>query len=54
MDPSTVGEVDVRFARPIQPGQAYTTRVWRSEGGARFDARGPEGDVLRNGRVSFR
>ncbi|HEY7283034.1 MAG TPA: MaoC family dehydratase N-terminal domain-containing protein [Actinomycetota bacterium] len=53
VDPASIREVGVRFARPIQPGQPFTTRAWRSEGGATFDARGPEGDVLRNGRVSF-
>jgi len=52
-DPASVREVGVRFARPIRPGQPYTTRVWRADGGATFDARGPEGDVLRNGRVAF-
>ena len=52
-DPASIREVVVRFARPIRPGQDYTTRVWRADGGATFDAHGPEGDVLRNGRVSF-
>jgi acyl dehydratase len=52
-DPASVREIAVRFARPIRPGQPYTTRVWRADGGATFDARGPEGDVLRNGRVTF-
>ena len=52
-DPATVREVAVRFARPIRPGEPYTTRVWRSDGGVTFEAQGPEGDVLRNGRVSF-
>jgi acyl dehydratase len=53
-DPAAVEEVGVRFARPILPGQEFTTRVWRTDGGATFDARGPDGDVLRNGRVQFR
>jgi acyl dehydratase len=53
VDPAMVREVGVRFARPIQPGQPYTTRVWRAEHGATFDARGPEGNVLRTGRVSL-
>ncbi len=52
-DPASIREVAVRFARPIRPGQPYTTRVWRADGGATFDAQGPDGDVLRNGRVSF-
>ena len=52
-DNASIREVAVRFARPIRPGQPYTTRVWRADGGATFDAQGPDGDVLRNGRVSF-
>jgi acyl dehydratase len=53
IDPASIREVAVRFARPIRPGQPYTTRVWRADGGATFDSQGPDGDVLRNGRVSF-
>jgi acyl dehydratase len=52
-DPASIREMAVRFARPIRPGQPYTTRAWRADGGATFDARGPDGDVLRNGRVTF-
>jgi acyl dehydratase len=52
-DPAAIREVAVRFARPIRPGHPYTTRVWRADDGATFDAQGPDGDVLRNGRVSF-
>jgi acyl dehydratase len=52
-DPALVREVAVRFARPIRPGRPFTTRVWRAGAGASFDARGPEGDVLRAGRVTL-
>jgi acyl dehydratase len=52
-NPASIREVEVRFARPIRPGQPYTTRVWRADGGATFDAQGPDGDVLRSGRVAF-
>jgi acyl dehydratase len=50
--PERIREIGVRFARPIQPGQPFTTRVWRSENGFTFDAAGPDGDVLRTGRVT--
>jgi acyl dehydratase len=50
--PDAIGEVAVRFARPIRPGQAFTTRVWRGPAGYAFDGRGPDGDVLRNGQVN--
>ncbi|MFL5798664.1 MAG: MaoC/PaaZ C-terminal domain-containing protein [Actinomycetota bacterium] len=51
--PERIREVAVRFAAPIRPGQAFTTRVWRQAAWFAFDGLGPDGDVLRNGRVTL-
>jgi acyl dehydratase len=52
-DPGRVRGIRCRFARPLRPGDAYTTRIWPAPEGARFTGVGPEGDALRDGLVEL-
>ncbi len=46
-DPTAIRRLAVRFSRPMEPGDALTTRVLRPENGAvRFDATNGAGEVV--------
>lgn len=51
-DPGRVRSLGVRFARPIKPGGPFTTRIWRTQEGVRFESVDAAGQVvLRDGRA---
>jgi acyl dehydratase len=52
-DPGRVRGIRARFARPLRPGDAYTTQIWPAPEGARFAGVGPEGPALRDGVVEL-
>jgi acyl dehydratase len=46
-DPTSLRRLAVRFARPVQPGQSITTRMWESGGGSiAYETTSDSGDVV--------
>jgi acyl dehydratase len=55
-DPLRVRQIDVRFSRPVAPGETIRTDIWiESDGKAAFQSTSIEGDVtvLSNGYFEF-
>jgi acyl dehydratase len=54
--PLRVRQMDVRFSRPVEPGETIRTDIWiESDGKAAFQSTSIEGDVtvLSNGYFEF-
>jgi acyl dehydratase len=46
-DPTSLRRLAVRFARPVQPGQSITTRMWESgDGSIAYETTSDSGDVV--------
>jgi acyl dehydratase len=46
-DPTRLRRLAVRFARPVQPGQSITTRMWESgDGSVAYETTSDSGDVV--------
>jgi acyl dehydratase len=55
-DPSRVRRMDVRFSRPVEPGETIRTDIWiESDGKAAFQSSSVERDVtvLSNGYFEY-
>lgn len=53
-DPTRLKRLAVRFARPVQPGQTITTRIW-SDGGYAFETQSDDGaTVIKDGLAQVR
>ncbi len=51
--PRPLKRLDVRFAKPVYPGELLKTSLWKAEGGWTFETANPAGEVvLANGRAS--
>jgi acyl dehydratase len=55
-DPTRIASVEVRFSRPVLPGQELTTRFWGGDAGDyTFETYNGDGSaVIKNGRVALR
>jgi acyl dehydratase len=45
-DPARLGRLAVRFARPVQPGQTITTRLWETDGNLAYETTSDSGEVV--------
>ena len=50
-DPARMQSFDVRFSKPVYPGETLAFEAWHVDSGVAFQARAPERDmlVLKNG-----
>ena len=55
-NPDRVAAIEARFRRPAYPGEALTTRIWATPGGAVFETRAGDDDrvVIDGGRFELR
>jgi acyl dehydratase len=51
-EPARVRTASARFQRPLQPGSALHTHVYRTAAGARFEGRGPDGKAVLTGSAT--
>ena len=50
--PRPLHRLEVRFAKPVYPGEVLKTALWASDGGLSFETTNPAGEVvLANGKA---
>jgi acyl dehydratase len=54
-DPTRLARLAVRFAKPVQPGQTITTRIWSAEDAHSFETESDDGaTVIKDGLAEVR